>query len=109
MELRDATIIPFPARAGPMADVGDLRFRRLVGEAGWAELPEAVRTRFSKRLGPGRTVIYCGEVVECRLSRLGALPAQLGRLIGGPLPLSRDCWAPAAVSVTEDPRRDGQL
>ena len=109
MEVREAAIIPFPARAAPIADVGDLRFRRLVGEAGWAELPEAVRARFSKRLGRGRTAIYCGEVVECRMSRFGVVLAQLGRLIGGPLPLSRDCWTPAAVSVTEDPCRNGQI
>lgn len=108
MELREAEIIPFrrPAEARP---VGDLRFRRLVGEAGWAALPEAVRARFSKRLGGGGTAVYCGEVVECRMSRLGFALAQLARLIGAPLPTTRDCWVPATVTVTEDPESGGQL
>jgi hypothetical protein len=110
MAHRTADIIPFPApaAAGP-AELGDLRFRRLVGEAGWGALPEPVRARFSKRLGGGRTAIYCGEVVECRMSQLGAALAQLARLIGGPLPLTRDCWVPAAVAVTEDPSSGGQF
>lgn len=108
MEPRKAKIVPFRPRAGAAADVGDLHFRRLVGEAGWAELPPAVRTRFSKRLGGGRTAIYTGEVVECRMSRCGRLLAGLARLIGAPLPLSRAAWHAAAVCVTEDPLSGGQ-
>jgi len=108
MELRQAEIVPFRPRACG-SDVGDLRFRRLVGEAAWAELPAAVGARFSKRLGGGRTAIYAGEVVECRMSRCGRILAQLARLVGAPLPLSRDCWVPAAVAVTEDPAGGGQL
>ncbi|HEX9932232.1 MAG TPA: DUF4166 domain-containing protein [Allosphingosinicella sp.] len=109
MELRTADIIPFPAhrRAGA-AEIGDLRFRRLVGEAAWAGLPEPVRARFSKRLGGGRTAIYTGEVVECRMSGLGMALAQLGRLAGAPLPLARAPWLAAAVCVTEDPVSGGQ-
>lgn len=109
MKLRQAEIIPFRPRAGGGAELGDLRFRRLVGENAWAELPPAVRARFSKRLGGGRTAIYTGEVVECRMSRCGRALAELARLIGAPLPLSRDCWVPAAVAVTEDPASGGQL
>ena len=108
--LGGATIIPFRrgARAAA-ADLGDIRFRRLVGEAAWDGLPEPVRARFSKRLGGGATLLYAGEVVECRMSRLGLCLAQAARLIGGPLPVARDAWAPAAVSVTEDPGSGGQL
>ncbi|MEA3042069.1 MAG: hypothetical protein QOC65_1558 [Sphingomonadales bacterium] len=109
MKLRQAEIIPFPTRAHRPAGLADLRFRRLVGEAAWSELPEPVRIRFSKRLGGGRTAIYTGEVVECRMSRVGFALAQLARLIGAPLPLARDCWLPAAVTVTEDPCSGGQL
>ena len=38
------------------ADLHDLRFRALLGEAAWGRLPQAVRDRFSKRLGPGMAV-----------------------------------------------------
>jgi hypothetical protein len=109
MKLRQAEIIPFPTRERPPAGWADLRFRRLMGEAAWAQLPEPVRARFSKRLGGGRTAVYAGEVVECRMSRPGFALAQLARLIGAPLPLARDCWLPAAVTVTEDPCCAGQL
>lgn len=102
-----ANVVAFPIRARA-PDLGDLRFRRLAGEAQWAQLPEGTRARFSKRLRGGATALYAGEVVECRMSRLGLAFARLARLIGGPLPLGRDAWLPAAVAVTEDPATGGQ-
>jgi hypothetical protein len=103
-------VIPFPAaRAAKPTDLGDVRFRRLLGEGAWAALPPAVRARFAKRLGGGKTALYAGEIVECRMSSLGAAFANLARLVGGPLPLGRDVWVPAAVSVTEDPESGGQF
>jgi hypothetical protein len=108
VRLRDVgNVIAFPARPG-VPDLGDLRFRRLVGEEQWARLPEAVRARFSKRLRGGATALYAGEVVECRMSRIGLALAQLARLIRGPLPLGRDAWLPAVVAVTEDAVTGGQ-
>ena len=88
--------------------VGDLRFRRLVGEKGWDRLPVAVRERFGHRVAGCRTILYSGEIVECRMSRAGRCLAQAARLIGSPLPLSRACGLPAAVSVTEDAVTGGQ-
>lgn len=88
--------------------LGDLRFRRLVGEEGWDRLPAAVRERFGHRVAGCRTILYSGEVVDCRMSRAGMCLAQAARLIGSPLPLSRACGVPAAVSVTEDPVSGGQ-
>jgi len=109
-----AEIIPFPAArpaavAASSGDVGDLRFRALIGEEAWARLPEAVRARFGKRVSGCAAVVYAGEVIECRLSAAGWLLAQLGRLIGAPLLLSRDADVPACVSVTEDPAFAGQF
>ena len=109
MEVRLAEVIPFRGARRAGRELGDLRFRRLLGETAWLALPEPVRARFSKRLGGGRTAVYTGEVVECRMSRLGLAFARLARLIGGPLPLARDCWTPAAVTVTEDPISGGQF
>jgi hypothetical protein len=106
-----AEIIAFPA-ARPAArdpEIGDLRFRTLIGEQAWARLPEATRARFGKRIRGNAAIVYAGEVVECRISAAGWLLAQLGRLIGGPLPLSRDADMPACVSVTEDPAFAGQF
>lgn len=88
--------------------LGDLRFRRLVGEEGWDRLPAAVRERFGHRVAGCHTIVYSGEVVECRMNRAGRCLAQAARLLGSPLPLSRACGVPAAVSVTEDPVSGGQ-
>jgi hypothetical protein len=106
-----ADILPFPAPrpADPAPGIGDLRFRALLGEQAWARLPEAVRARFGKRVAGCAATVYVGEVVECRISRAGWLLAQLARLIGAPLPLSRDADVPACVSVTEDPSFAGQF
>lgn len=105
-------VIPFPKRDAPVPTpsprLGDLRFRTLVGEAAWASLPEAVRERFGKSVA-GRVVIYGGEIVECRMSRAGWLLAQIVRLVGAPLPLSRDTFVPSVVTVSEDVEAGGQF
>jgi len=96
------------AGIGATPPVGDLRFRRLLGETAWAELPEPVRRRFSKCLAPGETLIYRGAVVATELSRSGRVLSFLTRLIGSPLPLSDGATGPALVAVTEDPALGGQ-
>jgi hypothetical protein len=97
------------ARKTPQPDeLGDLRFRALISEAEWLALPPTIRRRFSKRLAGGRTVVYVGEVTETRMSRAGWLLAQAARLIGGPLPVSRDAHVPSVVTVTEDVATNGQ-
>lgn len=97
-----------PATAPPAAPLADPRFRRLLG-AGWAALPAAVRQRFGKRLGPGQSANYAGEVVLCRMNLAGWLLAQAARLIGAPLPLDRGGGVAAVVSVTEDGASGGQV
>jgi len=105
----ETNVVQFRRRARPAPAIGDIRFRALAGEAAWARLPEAVRARFERHIGPAATVLYAGEVVECRMSRCGLLLAQLIRLIGAPLPLSRDTLVPAVVAVTEDSAAGGQF
>ncbi len=100
---------PAPASALPLTpSVGDLRFRTLVGEVAWAELPEAVRRRFSKCLAPDEMLIYRGNVVATELSRAGRVLSFLARAIGSPLPLTDGATGPALVVVTEDTRLGGQ-
>jgi hypothetical protein len=81
-------------------------------EEDWASLPLAIRRRFSKRLAGGQTIVYAGEILETRMSQAGWWLAQAARLIGGPLPLTRDIHgrsmrarimhAASVVTVTED-------
>jgi hypothetical protein len=89
--------------------LGDLRFRALLSDEAWAQLSPAVRRRFSKRLADGLTVVYAGRVVAMRVSPIGAVLSQFARLIGGPLPLSRDVDVPSVVTVTEDMAAGGQV
>jgi len=87
----------------------DLRFRRLIGREAWDDLPQAVRQRFSKQLSGDAVALYRGRVVRTDFSALGWLLAQFLRIIGAPLPVSRDTEVPALVSVSEDHRSGGQV
>ncbi len=91
---------------GPPAD---LRFRALLSKAEWNRLPEAIRRRFTKRLGDGETAVYTGRIAEVAMSRAGFVLAQIARVIGAPLPLSRDTGAASVVTVTGDQRFGGQV
>lgn len=86
----------------------DTRFRRLIGEAKWAILPDTVRARFSKRLGPSSLAIYQGVIIETRHSRVGCGLAHAARLVGAPLPLHGDSGVPASVVVSDDRASGGQ-
>jgi hypothetical protein len=88
--------------------LGDLRFRALLSDTDWHALPLSIRQRFSKRLAGGATIVYVGHVIETRMNAAGWLLAQAARLIGGPLPLSRDTNTPSVVTVTEDVATHGQ-
>jgi hypothetical protein len=86
----------------------DLRFRALLPAADWAALPLAVRRRFSKRMSPGATVVYRGEVETVHANLPGRLLAQLCRVIGAPLPLVFNPGV-SVVTVTEDAVGQGQV
>jgi len=91
------------------AELRDLRFRALMSEAEWAALPPPIRRRFSKRLAGGKTIVYVGEVLETWLSRAGWWLVQAARLVGGPLPVTRNVHVPSVVTVTEDRATGGQI
>jgi len=77
-------------------------FRELVGEPGWRRLPAPVRARFGRELAPGETIAFVGSVAETRMTVAGWLWAQVARLAGAPLPLTRLSRMPAAVVVSQD-------
>jgi hypothetical protein len=105
-----SNIVPFKRpELGSAGEGGDRRFRSLLGEQAWGALPAATRARFGKRVDQGHSVLYAGDIVECRISRLGWLLGQALRLIGAPLPLSSDEDVPASVCVTEDASQGGQF
>ena len=91
------------------APLVDFRFRRLIGREAWDALPPAVQQRFSKRLIGEAVALYNGRVVRTEFSALGWLFAQALRLVGAPLPISRDSDLPAVVSVSEDRKSGGQI
>jgi Domain of unknown function (DUF4166) len=93
----------------PPSELGDLRFRALMSDNDWASLPLAIRRRFSKRLAGGATIVYAGEVLETSMSRAGWWLAQVARLVGGPLPLTRNAHVPSVVTVTEEKATGGQI
>jgi hypothetical protein len=102
--------LPAQPESGQAPDVFlcDLRFRALLSDDDWKQLPPATQQRFSKRLADGSTAVYVGEVMEIRFSRAGWWLAQLARLIGGPLPTGTDTHVPSIVTVTEDAATSGQ-
>ena len=85
------------------------RFYLLLGAEAWRRLPKAVQTRFARRILPGQSVTYEGEIVQCRMSAAGWALAQLCRCIGAPLPLSDETGVAAIATVTEDGAGDGQV
>lgn len=102
-------INPAQSASPPSPALSDLRFRNLLGAENWERLPAKVRARFAKRLGPGQSVSYSGEILACRMSWTGWLLAHACRAIGAPLPLSRDARVAAVVTVTEDGASGGQV
>jgi len=91
-------------------DLLDLRFRRLLSQADWEALPDAVKKRFSKRIGPGDAAIYKGYIQYTKMNGPGRILAKLLKIAGAPLPLDMDNEDQAAiVTVTEDQAGHGQF
>jgi hypothetical protein len=93
----------------PCADgrrgAGPADFARLVGPAGWARLPPAIRARF------GRPVYACerfeGRMIAVEASRVGLLFAGLARLIGTPLAPHRGRDVPVTIELRPEFRGAG--
>ncbi|MEP3891205.1 MAG: DUF4166 domain-containing protein [Hellea sp.] len=90
-------------------NLGDIRFRKILGAKKWSALPSAVRARFSKRVKGGHSTVYKGYIASTEVNRAGRIFANLLRVIGAPLPLGQHNEnAPAVVTVTEDAEYEGQ-
>ena len=89
---------PFAADASPAAAPLDLA--ALVGPAGWARLPAAVRRRFA---AAHADCTYLGRL-DLRCSRAGRVFAALGRVFGKPLAAVDASAVPATVRVHADGR-----
>lgn len=84
------------------ASLGDISFRRLLGESAWQRLPTAIRERFAVKPARGGCIEYRGVMRIVRRSRLGWVFAQLCRLFGTPLPLDAGVDVPTRVSLYLD-------
>jgi hypothetical protein len=106
-----AAVLPTGESVDAEPDAGgryEPRFRALLGASNWMALPMPVRRRLAKLISGTTAAVYVGEVIETRMSFAGWLLAQAARLIGGPLPISRDAKTASVVTVTEDVAGQGQ-
>jgi Domain of unknown function (DUF4166) len=87
---------PLPALDAPRS----LDLPALVGDAGWARLPAAVRRRFGIAHG---AATYVGRM-ELRCSPVGRVFAALSRLFGSPLSGVTSTAVPTSVRVFDDGR-----
>ena len=87
---------PLPAPAAPRS----LDLAALVGAAGWARLPAAVRRRFGVDHG---AATYVGRM-ELRASPVGRVFAALSRLFASPLSGVTSAAVPTSVRVFDDGR-----
>src|SRR6201996_5189710 len=87
---------PLPAPAAPRS----LDLATLVGTAGWARLPAAVRRRFGVDHG---AAAYVGRM-ELRCSPVGRVFATLSRLFGSPLSGVTAAAVSTSVRVFDDGR-----
>lgn len=102
------------AQAAPQAlrpaCVTDMRFRKCLPPEAWDALPAAVQARFSKKVAPGESSVYCGKIEHTRMNFAGRLMAFALRMVGAPLPLDAgNDGAPAIVSITDDAAGNGQF
>ena len=95
MTRSNARTLPSQANAQRTLDLA-----ALVGAAGWARLPAAVRRRFGVDHG---AATYVGRM-ELRCSRIGRVHALLSRLFGSPLSGVTSDAVPTSVRVFDDGR-----
>jgi hypothetical protein len=91
---------PLVSPAAQAAPAPSLDLATLVGAAGWARLPAAVRRRFGADHGAA-TYVGC---MDLRCSPVGRVHALLSRLFGSPLTGATASAVPTSVRVFDDGR-----
>ena len=114
IDLARPDIAPWPAGISqswhdPSLTVTDERseIREVLGEAAWARLSPAIRTRFLDAALDRGPVRHRGVMATVRRSWLGWLMAQACRPFGTPLAAGQGRDVPVTVKVFRDTRRDG--
>lgn len=92
------TLLPARHHGTPKPAARPLDLPALVGAAGWARLPQAVRRRFGTAHAD---VVYRGHM-DLRCSRIGRLHALAARLFGGPLTRINAGDVPTEVRVHDN-------
>lgn len=82
-------------------NVKELRFRRLLTDVEWANLPTTTKARFGNHLADGQVKTYTGHVLNTDMNLFGKCLSMIMRLFNAPLPTETDnCGAAAVVTVT---------
>ncbi len=76
--------------------------RTLVGDAGWARLAPAIRTRFNAEPAEGEMRTYRGSVDVVATTKIGRMIAWAARLIGAPMAWATGRHVPCEVRVYRD-------
>lgn len=94
---------PDTAVPAPAADPQAVDFEHLVGREGWWRLAPDIRHRFTEKPTAAQAIHYEGVMQQVGGNWVGALLAQVCRLIGTPFAPWRARQVPVAITLRHDP------
>lgn len=93
---------PTPAARAAAIDPQAVDFEQLVGREGWWRLAPDIRQRFSEKPTAAQPIHYEGVMAQVGGNWVGAVLAQVCRLIGTPFAPWRACSVPVAITLRHD-------